>query len=65
MRYYTKLAIVGTNPNEDISFFQDQLAKKIDEFQVNNRYGAEVQFQANGSQCIALILQYKEKKNED
>ena len=59
MRHYTKIAIIGINPSEDISIFQDRVANKINEFQVNN-CGAEIQFQANGAQCMALVLQYKE-----
>ena len=59
MRYYTQLAIIGSKPREEISLFQKRVADKIDEFQVDN-CGAEVQFQVNGAQCVALVLQYKE-----
>ena len=59
MRLYTKAVLVGISPKEDIDVFQNRLVKKIEEFQVGE-YGAEVQFQANGAQCMALVLQYKE-----
>lgn len=59
MRRYTQMSIVGISPKEDTEILLSRLSKKIEEFQVDE-YGAEVQFQANGAQCMALVLQYKE-----
>ena len=59
MKLYTKVSLVGIEANDPASLFQNQLVKKIEEFQVDG-YGAEIQFQANGAQCLALVLQYEE-----
>ena len=59
MRHYTQMSIIDISPKEGTGILQNKLAKKIEEFQVGE-YGAEVQFQANGAQCMALVLQYKE-----
>ena len=58
-RVYT---VIGMVANGDGEAFTDDLNKKIAELQnpAKGKY-VEVQFQANGAQAIALVLQYKEE----
>lgn len=57
-RQYLQIGLVSdTNGDE----FLNMLNKRIIEFQNPAKgFFAEVQFQANASQAIALVLQYKE-----
>lgn len=59
MKRYTQFSIVGVNPGEGMDTFQNRLAKKVEELQVGD-HSVEIQFQTNGAQCIALVLQYLE-----
>ena len=57
-RQYLQIGIVS---DTDSDKFLDMLNKRIVEFQNPAKgFFAEVQFQANASQAVALVLQYKE-----
>ena len=57
-RVYAMIGMVASNDGEE---FTDKLNQKIEELQnpAKGKY-VEVQFQANGNQAVALVLQYKE-----
>ena len=59
-RIYTMISMVASNDGEE---FTDKLNQKIEELQNpdKGKY-VEIQFQANVTQAVALVLQYKEER---
>ena len=59
-RIYTMISMVASNDGEE---FIDKLNQKIEELQNpdKDKY-VEIQFQANMTQAVALVLQYKEER---